>query len=462
MKFETLNLTLSPRRELRLALLAAMETCWTFAVFALVAAFIGTRPISALAIFVTYWLALFAGRALPRLKRRWHELQLLAIGIAVLILLAAVRLELYQTLAPSDLSWLPRFVSAFLFSWHLSPEHIVGAGILFAFIRGLGYAQRPLTLWFTGFRFRAGIVILLFTSALAQIVAHLDVTPWVVIFFAVSLLAVALARIEENSDQTKLGARWGVILLGAIAVTLFLGFLLLQVLTLDAATTLLGWLSPLWVLFTLLVVVLSIPFSFVAEWLIELLRPLMSTLSQMLSQLAQIFPQQEQKPNEQIFNGAAFAQTFIPIAKILFMLAIVLGVGYLLARALNKRLTQIEDETYARESLDAREQMQRTTMTKPRKSHARARSLSAESIRRIYASLVEHARRAGLARQTAETPYEFLPRMANTWHESDDDLREITEAYVATHYAERDMSSELARVREAWERIKSKTKNARS
>ncbi|MBI5304858.1 MAG: DUF4129 domain-containing protein [Chloroflexi bacterium] len=453
---------ISLRRELRFALLAAMETCWTYAVLAVFAALAGTRPISAFAIFLAYWIALATGRILPRSNRNWLVLQLAAIAIAVITILAVARIELYARLDPDDLMWVPRFIVGFLMNWVvITPERFIGLGILFAFVRGLTYAQRPLTLWFVGFRFRVGVVVLLFTAAVASVTVRLDLTTWVVAFFGVALLAVALARIEENSDQTHLGPRWAITLLAAIAFVLFLGGIAAQVFTLDLATAFLGLLSPMWMLLSTVLLLFAIPFGFLAEWLVEFLRPLMRGLSRVIENVQGMFPR---APNENTQDVLTFLDQFaqlLPLLKVAFVLAVVLAIGYVIARALHRRMTQIEAETYARESIESDERVQRAPMTKPRQAKWRPPSIAAESIRRIYAALAAHARQAGLPRQIAETPYEYLPRLSNTWSEERDDLREITEAYVATHYAERDLSAELARVRAAWERIKSKTKNVK-
>jgi hypothetical protein len=145
--------------------------------------------------------------------------------------------------------------------------------------------------------------------------------------------------------------------------------------------------------------------------------------------------------------------TVVPILQTLAVFAILIGIGYLIARALHRRMTQIEAENLMRESLGADDDpIRRAGIRKKKKPRARARDLSAESIRRIYAALIARAKSSGVARASAETPYEFLPRLTRVFAH-DDDLRAITEAYIATHYAERDLSGELSRVREAWKRI---------
>ncbi len=69
---ERWNAGISLRRELRFALLAAMETCWVYSVLTFLASMLGfARAISPLSLFAAYWIALVVGRVLPRRKARW-------------------------------------------------------------------------------------------------------------------------------------------------------------------------------------------------------------------------------------------------------------------------------------------------------------------------------------------------------------------------------------------------------
>lgn len=463
MKLSTFNFRLSPRRELRLALFAAMETCWTYAALALLAAIIGAHILSPLAIFAGYWIAMLAGRALPRSRQHWIVLQFAAIAIAVVTLLAVARVELYERLAPSDLSWLPRLAIGLLtLQSSLTPERLLGLGILFAFIRGLGYAQRPLTLWFTGFRFRVGIVIFLALLIVSEALNPLDFTIWIFAYFAVSLLAIALARIEETSDGAHLGARWAITLVAAIALVMFLGAAFLQIFTLDTASALLIVLWPLWMLIAVVWFLISIPAMWLAEWLINLLSPLLTKLGELFDRIKGLVPPESVTEAQKAIDTTAINNILAPLAKTLLLLIVVIGIGYLLARALKRQMARAEQEIYIRESVGADEDAaRRAGIARKTRIHPTTRNPSTESIRRIYAALVARARDAGLPRQVAETPYEYLPRLTRAWDAERDDLSAITEAYVATHYAERDLSGELARVREAWRRVEQVLREAR-
>lgn len=458
--------TFNLRRELRLALLAAMETCWVFAVIVLLTALIERpQPLTPLPFFAAYWLALIVGRLLPESKLRWVILQAIAVTLAVVTLLAVARAELYPQIDWSDFVWLPRLFAGMLsFTNGIAVEHIVGLGVVYVFVRGLGFAQRPLSLWFIGFQFRIGIVVF-FLFLLATGMAHsfdalrrnsYDPTVWIFVYFFVSLLAIALARMEEMENDVRYGPRWAITLLVAVALVLFIGFGVLQVFTLDTASTLLQLFSPLWVVMSGIIVLLAIPFGILAEWLVELLRPFFNNVSQLFSQLQQIFPQ-NQDVTKRIEESASMLTLLEPFLKILCVLVIVFAIGYWIARALNRRMTKIEDEQYAREAIDDKddsEHARRATMAKRGAPRPRRRDLAAESIRRIYAALVARAADAGLPRRAAETPYEFLPRLQSQWRSETDDLNVITEAYVQVHYAEHAAAPEQVNgVRAAWQRV---------
>ncbi|MBI4786167.1 MAG: DUF4129 domain-containing protein [Chloroflexi bacterium] len=462
MRLETWDLhRLSPRRELRFALLAAMETCWVYAILAFFAARPNLRAVSPLALFVAYWLALLAGRTLPRFKRRWTILQFAAIGIGLLTLSVVVRVEIYPSAALFDFTWLPRYLSAVSnFSSGPSAEFLATLGVLYVFTRGLGFGQRPLTLWFIGFQFRLGIVAFFGLFLLAGFIGSYDAAPVIFVYFVLGLLAIALARMDEMGSNLPLAPRWAVNLLAAVALVMALGLGMLQILTLESADALVRLFAPLAAIVSGLFFLILIPLALVAGWLVELLRPLLTGLGNLGQMLNNLVPPGTEEALRQAQPDLALLNLLLPILKVLGIIAIVVGIGYLMARALNRRMEQIEEETYVREALGADEASAVLRDARVKKARARRRaSIAAESIRRIYAALVARAADAGLPRRSAETPYEFLPRLEQHWPQETEQIRAITDAYVAVHYAERDLGREqVNRVREAWQEVEKRIK----
>ena len=452
---------LSPRREIRYALLAAMETCWVYAILAFLALVSGSYALSPLSLFAAYWIALLAGRTLPRLKQRWATLQFAAIGIAFLTVLVLVRVELYPSYGLFDFAWLPRYLmSAISFARGFSPELLATLGVMYVFIRGLGFGQRPLTLWFVGFQFRLGIVAFFGLFFIGAFIHPFDASRWIFVYFSLSLLAIALARIDEIGTSIPLGARWTINLLAAVAIVIFFGLAVLQFFTLEAADAVVRLLTPLGAFIGALFLIILIPLGILAVWLIDFIRQLFAGLKDLNQILNNLFPQGTQEALQKMQPDPAILNLLAPILKLLGMVAIVVGLGYLLARALNKRMKQIEEETFIRESIGGDEEDARVRNRRAKRVQGRRRaSISAESIRRIYAALVARAADAGLPRHVAETPYEFLPRLERTWPAETEQIRAITDAYVAVHYAERDVGKEaVSRVRAAWQEVEKRIK----
>ncbi len=460
----TLKFNINWHRELRLALLAAMETCWVFAVVVFLAAQIDKpRPLTPLPFFVAYWLALVIGRALPQSRRQWIALQVIALVIAAVTVLAVVRVELFPAFEWHDFAWLPRALVAILsITRGIATEHLVTAGVLYVFMRGLGFAQRPLTLWFVGFQFRLGIVVfflLLVVVGIARpfmLSKPFDPTLWIFVYFFVSLLAIALARIEEMGSEMRYGPRWVITIFGGIALVLFIGLGILQFFNPNTARWLLLPLAPIWLLVTGIVLLLAIPGGYLVGWLVELFRPIFDKVAQFFVDLTDLFPRDVQETLKTAPESSLWLNVENTIKMLIVPLALMI-VAYFLARALHRRMKQIEDETYIREAIgadDKAERVRRGALKKPRPPRARAQHIAAESVRRIYAALVAHAADVGLARRVAETPYEFLPRLTHQFPEQAEDIHSITEAYVAVHYGEEDVALEVvARVRAAWERV---------
>ncbi len=454
------------RRELRYALLAANESCWVYAVFMFLAAIFGVNAPSPLTIFAGYWIALFTGRKLPLMKERWVVLQGAAIGIALVTLLIVIRLQVYAQYALFDLNWLARYAADLIsFTRGLSSAALVTLAIVYVFVRGLGFGQRPLTLWFTGFQFRIGIVVFFGTLVLAAFVRTFDISTWIFVYFFLSLLAIALARMDELGSRLPLGPRWAVTLLAAVGLVIFLSLGVLQVLTLQILNEIVILFSPVGAVLSFVIVLIAIPFGYLAAWLIDLLSPLFKNLRQLSDILANLIPPGANDALKQAQQNTALLDILGPLLKTLFVVCIVVAIGIMLARALNRRMKQAEDEAFAREAIGNEEDAERVLSERRKKqtaSHRRAGDMAAESIRRIYAALVARAAEAGLPRGTAETPYEFLPRLEQAFPDEADQVQSITEAYIAVHYGEyKAPQTEVQRVRAAWEEIKKRIKRKR-
>jgi len=436
------------RAQLRLLLLAAAETCWIYTMTLLLGALADApRQVSPLGILFVYWIALQTGRILPSTQKNWRLLQALAVAIAGLTILGVIRLNLYSELPSADINWLPNYFGRLaMLQARGATEQISTLALIFAFVRGLGFAQRPLTLWTVGYQFRLGIVVFFGAALLSALTMPVAFSMWVFLYFALSLPAIALARIEEAGQEYPLNAKWALVLLTAVGATILLGFAVTQIFTLDAINAFFAFLAPLGLILAILAALAAIPLLFVANLLAEWLTPFFDFLRGMLQSLG---------PN--LGNGNQDAQRFlerisyivIDLLPYLRLGGVALGIivsGWLIARALNRRIEWQEHELFASQDTDALEKFAPTKAPRRARGGFARHALYAENVRRIYAALLVQATNAGLERRAAETPLEFLPRLGARWPESARAFDKITNAYVATHYAQH--SATDAQVRE--------------
>jgi hypothetical protein len=75
------------------------------------------------------------------------------------------------------------------------------------------------------------------------------------------------------------------------------------------------------------------------------------------------------------------------------------------------------------------------------------------SIRDLYRNLLRWADKQGIARAPAQTPLEHLELLEHKFPQQQDDLKQITEAYLLTRYGQKPISQEeFDRVKKAWQR----------
>jgi hypothetical protein len=73
------------------------------------------------------------------------------------------------------------------------------------------------------------------------------------------------------------------------------------------------------------------------------------------------------------------------------------------------------------------------------------------------------ATEAGYPRDKTQTPYEYLVTLHQAFPASEDEFTLITEAYVNAHYGQvPDSHEEIQRVRDSWERARSRESSRRS
>ncbi|MFH1003039.1 MAG: DUF4129 domain-containing protein [Chloroflexota bacterium] len=75
------------------------------------------------------------------------------------------------------------------------------------------------------------------------------------------------------------------------------------------------------------------------------------------------------------------------------------------------------------------------------------------SIRALYRHLLRWSARQGIARAPTQTPLEHLERLEDRFPQQQDDLKQLTEAYLLARYSQKPISpEEFDRVKKAWQR----------
>jgi hypothetical protein len=450
------------RAELRRALLAAAETCWVYAVVLTLTALLRPpRLISPVGVFFTYFVALEIGRYLPRLLRGQRALQWINLALAGLVILFVIRVDLYRDAPVFDLTWLPSYLGnlSALFE-RFASDQIATIALLFVYVRGLGFAYRPLTLWFTGFQFRLGVVFFFGIAIAGAFAGGVDIRALLVVYFIVSLLSIALARMEESGREMALGKAWAPLLVGASLLVVSLGFFVTPLMTMAAAAAFFQILSPLAPVVEFLLTLILVPLSYVIEFLIGLLMPLLTLVMVSLRRLPlDILPQLQIPLQKSSDNGIALFVQIWPYLRLVLFLAILMGAALAIARAVNRRMAQVEEETFIREAVGERDRKRAEKMGGARAAPMLPHEVEAENIRRIYAALLARCQAIGLPRREAETPFEFLPRLEAQFPQAATDLSALTEAYVAVHYAQIPATNERVHaMRAVWRRLRGQLK----
>jgi hypothetical protein len=466
----------SRRKQMLYLGLAAMEACWLYPwlLFALGvderAAHVPFAPI-----LFTLLLAFCVTRYFDRRAVSLAWQRLCTIVLALLCTFLLLRIYVYPSYLPTDFSWAARFI------WELGNvlQRIHGSFVLtlaslLLWWRGIQLAQRDLGLHSIGFSFRVGIIAFLWLFLCGLFGLRIDASPFAFGYFALGLVVLGLARIEEVGS-TRLGicspfdASWTALLTVAALLVVALSLVAARVLSVQNIVALLRQLRPAIALLSRA----ASPLLVALAWLLELL---LTTLIRIFGAALGERPESQAVEGlsswiEELrrLRGATAPQglwaTIVQVLKWGFLGLIMVGVLAAIALSISRIRRGTEDGRNAEfESVwdsssagkDVRNALQSRWMRWreelwDRLTWLRGEQYSLTTIRHIYASLVKLAAASGLARQAAETPYEYLARLEMVFPGSEPEMELITEAYVQAHYGERSFSPRyVQQVRDAW------------
>ena len=470
------------RREAIWLSLAAAELCWTVPIFwALTWAFVPHPPfllwfgmLVLMVGFFFFYRALVSADLVLRLQQG-----LLAVGL-VLCIIFVLR---FHVLAGSDLRAVEWLMIPFRDITDVSRRVPLGwvtvMLVIYLWARAIHLANRSLSTEPVGFSFRSGVLVMIAVTFLVDVFTSLDVSGFVLGYFFFSLVAVALARVEEisrapNSTPVPFIGFWMGTTVGAVALLIALGAVLALFLTGGGLQHILRWLTPVLRVVQAVVLLIGTLLVMALEWLFGLfsldLTGLGGQLRDALAQLdlllePPVVPPPEGEPQAWLILTRVLQILFTVVLPVLIVLSILLLSW---RRVKQRRTGELSQES--RESLlsrgavvDGLQGMLKDGLQRlgelaglARQFGPGARFFAAVSIRRIYRNMVRMAADAGYPRSTAQTPYEYLATLRQAFPSSEAEAGIITEAYVNAHYGKvPDSQDELQRIRDCWDRMRS-------
>ncbi|MCI0393311.1 MAG: DUF4129 domain-containing protein [Chloroflexi bacterium] len=413
-------------------------------------------------------------RLMSLIKLPVDRQQIVMVGALLFTVVISLRSLLYETTSIFDLSWLGDFYG------HLAlrgdpfwvRDVTIFVFVCLAWWRGLSLIGRHVDVGDVGLRFR---VLALLSAPLIAGVAGLQlpwpVTPFIFFFFLVSLVAIALTRVEQLELERSglsfpLRPAWLLAVVGAAVAVILASGVLTSLASGQSIVALVGWISPIWLAmrFTLysafaVISYLSTPLIIVLSWLVQLLINLLGPpLREALENLQppatqQPFPLPEGETGEIISPTLAAPTQAVRVLGMLFIVLLVsLALNRLFRRA--RRLAGLDSEQVKPEidldGLGPQGLVQRLLNRLGLWQRWRA----AASIRRIYRAMCALAEDGGYPRATTETPTEYLAALAQAWPEHTAESRLITAAYNRVRYGEiPETAEELAGIAAAWKQL---------
>jgi hypothetical protein len=470
----------NPRQEAICIALAAAEVCWAAPVVLAAAGATNRHPplllwLGMLALLLGFF---YAYRALVQANlslRLQQSLLLVALLLSVGLLF---RFHVYAHLGLEGIDWLlePFRRLADLESSGVS-EVVAIFAMLYLWVRGIQLARRSLTVDAVGFTFRAGVVIFIWSAFAVALFTNIDPSGFIAPFFFFGLVAVALARIEEvsrvpGSSRAPGSGVWIGSAVAVAALVVLLGSLVAVFFSGGSLEHVLRFLSPLMGIVQILVIGLALLIFGLLEFLLSVFRVDLSMLRRWMQEFMDGLWLESTAPPLTGPEAVTVPEALGTVRAGIIVALIVVLVGLVLLftwwRVLRDR---DEDLGESRESLLSASAVLRNLLDMLRSGRDRlgqmaglvdrfglgSRLLSAISIQRIYANLVRLATRAGYPRIQAQTPYEYLLVLCEVWPDNEADMAVITDAYVNAHYGQvPDTREELDRIRECWERVRSR------
>lgn len=415
-------------------------------------------------------------RLMNALKIDFDRQRIFMVAALIVTILVTWRLLLYSPRPFGEIGWIREFLE------HIeTPDNPYRIRELISFLivtimwwRGLSLVGRNVDIAEIGFRMRLGVLLIfVLVSVMAAALLPWSVTPFVLLFFFSSLLAIVLTRVEQvtlgQSDSAfPISIRWLLVVVIASGLVTFITGILAGFLSQESALDVIGWFRPLFqALNAMLVVLLSVclyllsPLILLLSWIIgQIVGSLEPDLQEAISQL-ELAPQEglsELVADDLLAPPNASIQFPVQILSLLVMFAVILVVSLALGRMVrnlrrnvdNQRRIEGQFSGYGfNEAPGILQQLQR-------RFDLLRRWRTAASIRELYRQMCNTAADYGYPRTESETPYEYLTTLLQAWPDNGIQVKLLTEAYVRVHYGELpENPDELKNLKAAWKTLES-------
>jgi hypothetical protein len=459
------------RRELVYLALAGMDVCVLVpAVLAASQFAIGLpRERAVPAFFVVILLAFNLVRLMEALDLKSHIRRDIGLVILLFWIGIALRFTLYRHYPWYSLRWVGEIVSHLGQHRAWLQDAVLVVIVLLFWWRGLALAGRPLSVETVGYYFRAGVLLMAITVTLATRLVAWSAIPFVLGYFFLGLVAIALARAEEVGRwRTGLpfpfSAGWLLSVVAAAGASILIAIGLISLFTGENLVQVLTRLGPIWEIvsyiiagvMTLVVMLLTPLITAVANWLMQVARNAGVQMPDLTLQ-----PGVEMEPGDGYDAPMIDLSLYEPVLRGLLIAFAILVVALAFGRLWRAR-SQLG--TVRTEPVRGQRALGTALADRARRGFRSLvgqigflnRWYTAVSIRRIYAQMVATAGRRGYPRADSETPFEYLITLMGAWPDLSSQFGAITHAYVRVHYGELpETEQELEAIRAAWRRIQS-------
>ena len=463
--------------------LAAMEAAWVGVLGPLLVPPLQRVPLTVTVFALTpslaaiAWLARRLIQDAPPTRRTYALLTLFP--VAVYLVLA--RVLLYPHVPGTDVRWLGDLLTRLFHLLQSDAAWGLLAWMGLAWWRGVELANPPERLAGLALRFRVEILVLLVESAVLALQVGQSPTVGVWLFFAGSLVSLALVRVSEvgevaGPEGMAFERRWVVWVALSAAVIVALGALAAAVVTLEHIGQVFRALRPvLRVVAQALISILTAAAYLIMLVVFFLARLLFGDLDANLTMLSPVSPRERgdvSPPSPLSLHLPPWVTWLLTqgarVGLVLAVLAFFLGVALTVRRERRRRAMarlEVAPAGDTGEFLADTAHLLRRWWQRVRDMAALLgrygpgeRFLAAVSVYNIYLNLLRWAEDQGYPRRPVETPYEHLARLTRAFPDLAADFRRITEAFVAARYGDLTVDpAAMEALRQAWAHIRTTT-----